>query len=461
LASEYIIGIIFSASFFGDSEIISTKCHCNHLQSPRCHTINHQHCIDCCIAADYNILPHTSVTILLPSSFLPLKRLGRVWISVAGLGHPSRFTLLQSTSRTMVTDTTSTTAVTPTELRLPCADGLNLAALSWKGPAYDPSNADANHHILLGHGWMDNAASFHLLAPALSQAFPQAHIVALDFPGHGHSDHSPPEHPPLVLAQLVYYIRQALQQLQWQPTSTSSHTPHPPVTYIGHSMGAAVGCLFAAAFPESLNRLVLLEGAGPLPRAASDTAHHIRSHLLARENRPTSTRRVYANLQEAVTSRCRTAQTFPGHQWISREAATALVLRGSRPVDSSSTATMNGADDIAANTTTTNNNEPTNNDSPLQFIHDPRLSWPSLQYLTPDQVLGVYDAIHCPTALLLAHSGWPIDTDQYPQQREQIRQRLRPAYIESFPGSHHFHADPETAPPVIQAVIDCVRGGRT
>ena len=39
--------------------------------------------------------------------------------------------------------------------------------------------------VLALHGWLDNAASFARLAPKLEGL----RIVALDFAGHGHSEH--------------------------------------------------------------------------------------------------------------------------------------------------------------------------------------------------------------------------------------------------------------------------------
>ena len=52
-----------------------------------------------------------------------------------------------------------------------------LAAREWQ--------PEAGIKVIACHGWLDNAASFDFLAPLLSAC----HVVALDMPGHGLSDH--------------------------------------------------------------------------------------------------------------------------------------------------------------------------------------------------------------------------------------------------------------------------------
>ena len=41
-----------------------------------------------------------------------------------------------------------------------------------------------NPWVIALHGWLDNAASFNALAPLLKDVY----VIALDLPGHGHSD---------------------------------------------------------------------------------------------------------------------------------------------------------------------------------------------------------------------------------------------------------------------------------
>ena len=73
--------------------------------------------------------------------------------------------------------------------------GLELAGLAWGEPDAPP--------LLMVHGWLDNAASFALLAPKLADRF---HVIALDLPGHGHSAHLPES----TVYQHVDYVRAML-----------------------------------------------------------------------------------------------------------------------------------------------------------------------------------------------------------------------------------------------------------
>lgn len=143
------------------------------------------------------------------------------------------------------------------DINIECSNGIRLAAQSYT-TATSSVLQQKNHRILCLHGWMDNCRSYHIIAPYLLQSF-STHIVALDFVGHGHSDHS--AEPGVVLAQHVYYVAEALRVLGWVPGLGEAAGAEPAtVTLIGHSMGAGVASLYAAAFPEHVERLVLLEG---------------------------------------------------------------------------------------------------------------------------------------------------------------------------------------------------------
>jgi pimeloyl-ACP methyl ester carboxylesterase len=318
------------------------------------------------------------------------------------------------------------------EIILQCSDGIHLAAQSWTKSASndnpDPAAAGTKKRILCLHGWLDNCRSFHSVAPYLVQNLSTVddsdycHVVALDFPGHGWSSHKSQDGPPVLLADSAFYVAEAVRQLKWDRESY-------PFTLVGHSMGAAVGCLYAAAFPEQVHKLVLLEGAGPLSRKVADTARHLRQHVLRRQQGLETQKppKIYPDLTTAVEMRQRTATNFPGNQYISSEAARELVLRGSRFVSS--------------------------DDGGLQFCHDPRLYWPSQQYFTDEQTDAVYQDIQCPTALLLAVDGWPFDE----ARMQKTLELLQPVVYTTLPGSHHFHADPESMESVAIQVVEFLR----
>ena len=152
----------------------------------------------------------------------------------------------------------TTALATCTERIFCCADGLQLAAQCYQPAAAKP----VRHKVLMLHGWLDNCRSFWKLAPHLQED----HVVALDLPGHGKSQHKAKDGTPAILAEGIYYIADVLKQLEWKTD----------VTLIGHSMGAAMALGYAATFPEQVHQLILLKGAGPLARDASDTTKHMR-----------------------------------------------------------------------------------------------------------------------------------------------------------------------------------------
>ena len=338
---------------------------------------------------------------------------------------------------------------TPKEITIHCSDGVHLAAQVWSSH-HQPHQSSNNSHspaqqeratqprrrILCLHGWMDNCRSFYKFAPGLLSQLNddrETELVALDFPGHGWSSHKSIDGPPTILAETAFYVAEAIQQLEWQQEA---------FTLIGHSMGAAVSCVYCAAFPEQVLQLVLLEGAGPLARKTHDVAKHIRQHVQRRQvgiqNMSNKPIRVYPSLEKAVETRCRTAQSFPGDQSLSLQASREMVLRGSRPV------VVADADNNGGEAATKEG---------VQFRHDPRLQWPSLQYFTVEQTEALYQDIQCPTALLLAEKGWPFDAERH----QRTLDLLQPVLHKTLPGSHHFHADPDTADAVVDEVAKFLR----
>jgi pimeloyl-ACP methyl ester carboxylesterase len=173
----------------------------------------------------------------------------------------------------------NTIDVTPIDITLTCSDGITLAAQKWK-PSEPISTAKNIRKILCVHGWMDNCRSYHYFAPNVLQQLRQMNpvaatnannddieIVTIDLPGHGWSSHKSLDGPPIHIADYVYYIAEAIQQLQWS-TAKSNRIDEDEtclsidteIVLVGHSMGAAICSIYAATFPEQIHKLVLLEG---------------------------------------------------------------------------------------------------------------------------------------------------------------------------------------------------------
>ena len=346
------------------------------------------------------------------------------------------------------------------------------------------SNANSSDRpkrkILCLHGWLDNSASFHLLAPRLAAATCslqdqstadsiETEIVALDLPGHGLSSHKGKDGPPQLLSEYCYYVSEFLEEMGWDDK----------IILIGHSMGAGISTTFAASFPDLVDSIILLEGAGPIARRCEDTSKHIRSAILRRRrgNRAiygdhgqggvgdsvsdlggggddgTSSKagskakgiRVYPTIDDAVKVRMATARLAPGKQYLSEEAATAMVKRAVVPYISTPAAQM-----ALSAARVTGENVQGFTDESVCFRHDPRLQWPSLQYFTREQVDAIYSSIECPVCLIMAEDGWPFGS----RERESVSDLLKPAHFKTLPGSHHFHADNDSFEAVFREVID-------
>ena len=346
------------------------------------------------------------------------------------------------------------------------------------------------------HGWLDNSASFHLLAPRLASRLQdqstadaiETEIVALDLPGHGLSSHKGKDGPPQLLSEYCYYVSEFLDEMGWTSSSSSSSSSSSAATspsnddqivLIGHSMGAGISTTFAASFPDLVDSIILLEGAGPIARRCEDTSKHIRNAIDRRKrgNRAiygdhgqggvgdsvsdlggggddgTSSKagsnakgiRIYPGIDDAVKVRIATARLAPGKQYLSEEAATAMVKRAVVPYISTPAAQM-----ALSTARATGENVQGFTDESVCFRHDPRLQWPSLQYFTREQVDAIYSSVECPVCLVMAEDGWPFGS----RERESVSDLLKPAHFKTLPGSHHFHADNDSFEAVFREVID-------
>ena len=334
-----------------------------------------------------------------------------------------------------------------TERSILCSDGIQLSLQHWKSSTNVNSDistiSKSKPKIVCLHGWLDNSSSFHLLAPSLIQKGCASEVIALDLPGHGRSSHKSVDGPPQLLADYVHYVAEAAEKL------ILSNDDEEKFTLIGHSMSAGVSIIYAAAWPEKIEKLVLLEALGPYARNARNMAQDVRVSIEKRMssnkslypqfskdggNKESSDNtikdmkgiRIYPNIEKAVQTRLNTARLSPGKQYISREAAQVLVERSIKPAPK----------------------ELSHTGEEVMFRHDSRLNWPSLQYITYEQAQGLLQDIKCPKCVILGEDGWPMPSSM----KEAAVELMKPDILETLPGSHHLHADPEHAGPVIDLV---------
>mmetsp|Transcript_4839 Transcript_4839/g.11669 ORF Transcript_4839/g.11669 Transcript_4839/m.11669 type:complete len:311 (-) Transcript_4839:2-934(-) len=275
------------------------------------------------------------------------------------------------------------------ELSISCRSGARLSALAWGDPL-------ATRRVLALHGWMDNANTWQLLAPALAAG--GCRVVALDLPGHGRSPHTH-VHGEYSHVEHAYAAFDALDALGWLETEAGAkggangEGEQPAVSLLGHSMGGGVCCLLAGALPEHVRRLALVEGFGPLARPPDAFSAQLRDSLRKRHaaavGGAAARERTYASLEQAAATRVNGAKRLPGKQYMSMGAALALAQRGTETVPIGG----EGGDEGGA--------------GGLRFSHDRRLAHPSAQSFHEEQILKVLGSLACQTMLLQAPDGWP------------------------------------------------------
>jgi pimeloyl-ACP methyl ester carboxylesterase len=127
---------------------------------------------------------------------------------------------------------------------------INVRGLRYHLREWGDAEADAEHTLLMLHGWMDVSASFQFVVDALGRGW---RVVAPDWRGFGRTDRTPTDcyWYPDYLADLEFILDDVVGQVSaW---------------LIGHSMGANVALMYAGARPQRVRAVVNLEGFGLRP----------------------------------------------------------------------------------------------------------------------------------------------------------------------------------------------------
>ena len=255
-------------------------------------------------------------------------------------------------------------------------NSLQLAGLAWGRPGERP--------VFALHGWLDNAASFARLAPLMEGC----HVVAPDLSGHGQSAHRSADASYQIWDDLPELLG-ILDKLGWDSCDL-----------VGHSRGGIMATLLASAFPERVNRLVLLDAVSPAPVPEVDFPVQMRKALQDKARLLGRPNLVFPAVDDAVASRSR--------HGISTEAARLLAARGLHACPGG-----------------------------VSWTTDPRLHGASAVKLTEGQIEAVLGALRMPTLLVLAREN----PHQWPDVAGFAQSRIESLTVQMVEGGHHCHME--------------------
>jgi pimeloyl-ACP methyl ester carboxylesterase len=239
--------------------------------------------------------------------------------------------------------------------------------------------------IVALHGWLDNAASFVPLADYLQDYY----LVAIDFAGHGLSQHrSADAHYHLL--DFVHDLHELVLTQGWSN-----------FILLGHSMGGIVGSLYTSSFPEFVSHYITMESFGPMTKTEASSAEQLRESIESRIKIRDREPRHPENLETVVRARAQAGD-------LAQTSATLLVQRN-----------------------LCEKNEQ------LYWLTDRRLRAISSLRVTEGQAKAFMQSISCPVLAIEGLTGFDMMKARMQERRAWIT-HLKSAICE---GGHHLHMD--------------------
>jgi pimeloyl-ACP methyl ester carboxylesterase len=277
---------------------------------------------------------------------------------------------------------------------------LQINDLKIAGVAYGDSQKEP---ILAFHGWLDNAASFELLAQKLNTR----KIIAIDLVGHGKSSHRAADTP--------YYIWDNVTDI----FLIVQHLSIEKVDLLGHSMGASIAMLFAACFPEKVNQLFLVDGIAPLDYSTDQLPALMSKAIKQKVKARNSQAKSYIDMDSMIQARAKSR--FP----VSLAAAKLLVQRGSKNVQGR-----------------------------FYWSSDAALLLPSINRMNKAQIEVFLTSLQASVHIYLGDEG--LDKSEWYPYIDLIKNKT----IHTFVGNHHLHMQ-ESGAQQIAISIDFFISGKT
>ena len=235
----------------------------------------------------------------------------------------------------------------------------------------DWGNTDAPP-LLLVHGGRDHCRNWDWVAESLRDDY---HIIAPDLRGHGDSEWMIGGGYNQI--DYVYDIAQLINQKKMQP-----------VTIIGHSLGGSVSLAYSGLFPNTVEKLIAIEGMGPPPeilKQRQETTTQERLLYWVKELRKNSARlpKRYKTLEDAYER----MQAENPH--LTEDQARHLTIHGS------------------------NQNE----DGSFSWKFDNYVRTISPSGINFESQIELYQEITCPTLLVRGTESWATDPNKTGQTK--------------------------------------------
>ena len=158
--------------------------------------------------------------------------------------------------------------------------------------------------VVILHGFMDHHMAWEEIALSLSDK--EISVVSYDQRGHGRSSH--------VASSSQYHFPDYISDLR-----RLLEVLHIPKCHlVGHSMGGTVASIFAAIFPNLVQKLFLIEGLGPPHENEEQSFQRLRRHFYQR------TRQVQHKIYPTLSDLCKRIQRI--YPYISDEQARNFAL---------------------------------------------------------------------------------------------------------------------------------------
>lgn len=265
-------------------------------------------------------------------------------------------------------------------------------------------NAAGSPAVVFLHGWLDHSHTFDFVAEHLPDSW---RLVLLDFRGMGRSGWLPRE--------ANYQFAEYLVDVEAVLRATGLEAAH----FVGHSLGGIVATAYAAARPERVLSISLIESLGPSGGPPDNALHRLRGFLQDLERPPH--RKRYPSVEAAA------ARMRENNPSLSEAIALHMARHGTERVEDG-----------------------------FVFTFDPAHRRRFGSGYDDAQWLALSSAVTCPMQLLLGSEGHRIEEERA-QARMGAPRHLRTPPL-TLPGGHHVHLEQPEA--VARALVEFIPPAR-